>query len=597
MTISKMSKLKKRACIGFQLILFGILTAHFVPVNAFAVSTHDLFDYWVNLYGSISRQANPLFDHELLAKAQPDECFYSIGDPRNQYLARTCNDGTWKVNQTLIWGLTKSDRKLWFGILSNSRCTTGGDPILGKTPFQFDSYVCEFGEGPWCPPIPVAYGDWRPPSVYAYDLDKGKVVKHDLLVPGTKRGLPFIHGIRGAGSLDGIVFLGGGSGIPGTPVESVTLLAYNSGTEEFLGWHKLKDSTGKSYFNIRKWLTFNGHLYVCVWKENGGHILRWLGDPKAIRSGDLTTLWKFEEVGHLDSNPANITVYEGNRLAVATRPVGTRYKYRGGNLWLSPEFDNHLTASDADNWQKIWSTADYDPDFVTAMVTGVGDLRYFDGYLWWGTQHIPGVAWFYHQEIYSNILDNYPDDDQKTAAFYGTWRPTIVFRGRNLGTPSQEIDVVYGFKELPKFVIDAKSNEGHWEIVPNKMGGNEPLMGTGGFGNWYQFYTFTMEVHNNRLFVGTNEISMRFAEEDSPIPMPIAPDESLWGGELWRFTDADSPAIGETISGFGNYLNTSIRNMVSDDDTLYVGTGNPHNLLTDPNDDLPEGGWELIKLK
>jgi hypothetical protein len=165
-----------------------------------------------------------------------------------------------------------------------------------------------------------------------------------------------------------------------------------------------------------------------------------------------------------------------------------------------------------------------------------------------------------------------------------------------LGTPSQEIDVVYGFKELPKFVIDEKSNEGHWEIVPNKMGGNEPLMGTGGFGNWYQFYTFTMEVHNNQLFVGTNEISMRFAKEDSFIPMPIPPDESLWGGELWRFTDADSPAIGETISGFGNYSNASIRNMVSDD-ALYVGTGNPHNLLTDLNDDLPEGGWELIKLK
>ena len=28
---------------------------------------------------------------------------------------------------------------------------------------------------------------------------------------------------------------------------------------------------------------------------------------------------------------------------------------------------------------------------------------------------------------------------------------------------------------------------------------------------------------------------------------------------------------------------------------LYLGTANPMNLLTDPNDGLPEGGWELIR--
>ena len=41
---------------------------------------------------------------------------------------------------------------------------------------------------------------------------------------------------------------------------SVTLLAYESDTEKLLGWHKLKDSTGESYFNARKWLTYKGNL-------------------------------------------------------------------------------------------------------------------------------------------------------------------------------------------------------------------------------------------------------------------------------------------------------------------------------------------------
>ena len=32
------------------------------------------------------------------------------------------------------------------------------------------------------------------------------------------------------------------------------------------------------------------------------------------------------------------------------------------------------------------------------------------------------------------------------------------------------------------------------------------------------------------------------------------------------------------------------------DDALYLGMANPMNLLTDPLDDKPEGGWELLRL-
>lgn len=49
-------------------------------------------------------------------------------------------------------------------------------------------------------------------------------------------------------------------------------------------------------------------------------------------------------------------------------------------------------------------------------------------------------------------------------------------------------------------------------------------------------------------------------------------------------------------SGLGNYLNYGIRNMVADGSTLYLGMANPMNLRTDPDDDVPEGGWELIRL-
>jgi hypothetical protein len=70
-------------------------------------------------------------------------------------------------------------------------------------------------------------------------------------------GIPLIHGLRGAGALNGIVFLAGLSGLC-EQTSTVILFAFNSETEEFLGWHKLKDSAGIDYKNTRKWLAFNG---------------------------------------------------------------------------------------------------------------------------------------------------------------------------------------------------------------------------------------------------------------------------------------------------------------------------------------------------
>jgi hypothetical protein len=39
-----------------------------------------------------------------------------------------------------------------------------------------------------------------------------------------------------------------------------------------------------------------------------------------------------------------------------------------------------------------------------------------------------------------------------------------------------------------------------------------------------------------------------------------------------------------------------VRNVIPDD-SLYLGMANPMNLMTDSNDDLPDGGWELICLE
>jgi hypothetical protein len=53
--------------------------------------------------------------------------------------------------------------------------------------------------------------------------------------------------------------------------------------------------------------------------------------------------------------------------------------------------------------------------------------------------------------------------------------------------------------------------------------------------------------------------------------------------------------VAESLNGVDNPSSYGVRTMIADD-ALYLGMANPMNLLTDPADDRPEGGWELLRL-
>uniref|UniRef100_A0A832A4P1 Uncharacterized protein n=1 Tax=Desulfacinum infernum TaxID=35837 RepID=A0A832A4P1_9BACT len=554
----------------------------------------DLYHFWIQAFDSCVRVLSPTLNKALLLKAPIDECFYGVGNPLNQYLATSCPNGRWKRNGGQVWALAKWGDKVWVGTRENAICTTMGFSGVME-PIRTDYAVCEFGQSAFVPPLPDYLGDWRPPSIYVYDVQTGQSRRVAFLTPGSLGGIPLIQGLRGAGAVNGIVFM---AGLAGTDSQnaSLVLFAYNSDTEEFLGWRALNGPDGTRYKNTRKWLTFKGHLYGSAWVEGGGRIIRWLGDAEAIKKGDVRTLWNFEEVGYLDQAPANMTVYDGKRLAVGTRPKDTNRVLRGGQIWLSPEFQDHLTAQDAFQWKVVWSAAAYEPDTVTAAATAVGDLAFFDGYLWWGTEMQVEQAWGIHKEVYGRLLPGYPSTDQDIAALLGTWRPTSVFRGRHMESENYQVDLLYGFSLLPRFEVNQETGQGRWTLAPNRMGA-KPLYGPGGFCNWYQVQTYSMAVFGNRLYVGTSEYSQRMASgflslPDFPKPTP---SPELWGADLWRFDSAEAGAVAESLGGIGNYLNAAVRNLLADD-ALYVGTGNTSNLATDPRDDVPEGGWELIRL-
>ena len=585
---------------------------------------------------------------ELLAKASPDECFTDVGQPYPK--GPPCNDGVPKVNQAYVWGMTKCGPNIVFGTAPNVHCLVMGGYLGSTGPTLTNSYVCEFGESLFSPPLPPEIGDWRPPDMFVYNTETKMLTE---LTPQLDPRVGVTMGIRSAGSFGNVAFLAGPSLIP---YGTINVFAYNCETGDYLG------SKNLPYPNIRKWLVAKGALYTAA----GTKVLRWVGN--------INNPFQFVEVGDLIGSGAELTYNpDDDRIYISTWPS------MGGELagdddddanlnsppptmpfaglWMSPPLGpDGLNSPDAPGWIKVWSVLEYEPDFVTAATYGGGALAYYDGYIYWGTMHVPFLATLAHFNVYGD--PNNPVDLIKTA--FGSHRAISIFRGRNFSAmpttvdvdsatsiSGREVNLLYGEFLLPTYIPgekpspgDAVANgpaeEGHWEFLPNHMFAH-PLYGPSGFGNFFNNYTWTMAVHNDELFVGTmdwsylafgdladiiediicNDMNVNsdeiaslnvldnseglmetFLEEttnltlDGKIPNLPLPK---FGADLYRFNSSTSPALPVHLRGVGNYTNYGIRTMIADDG-LYLGTANPMNLLTDLTDDKPEGGWELREL-
>ncbi|MDA2920689.1 hypothetical protein MYX76_14560, partial [Desulfobacterota bacterium AH_259_B03_O07] len=138
---------------------------------------------------------------EILAFAEPDECFCGIGaednGPITDSAAGDCSDLTPeppfsrcipKTTYSYVWSLTKIGRYLWFGSVANAACLIGGgsstftftgelpEPTLdGDPPSEFEPgdrlrHVCEYGESRVASTKPsIVFGDHRTPRIYYYD--------------------------------------------------------------------------------------------------------------------------------------------------------------------------------------------------------------------------------------------------------------------------------------------------------------------------------------------------------------------------------------------------------------------------------------------
>ncbi|BCJ68030.1 hypothetical protein [Polymorphospora rubra] len=557
---------------------------------------------------------------ELLAKAQVDECFDGIGMAYPP--GPPCASGQAKVNQSYLWGITRAGKDLWFGTGANVNCLTSGRNLRNTTPNLNEDWVCEYGESQIAkrnPTLPPTLGDHRPPRIYTYDTRAERLTEKTGLIREASTDdanrLTTTAGIRAAGTHRGVAFVGG----PALG-ESINLFAFDTDTGGFLGSVNLP-----AYGNIRHFVVADGELYAGVGVGanggNRGHVLRW--------TGSKTDPFRFAVVADLPAQAADLTVHAG-RIFVTTWPGDSDDTLSApapavedptpgfAAVWMSPLLfvgDPGLTTADAGSWQQVWNVSSYEPDPVVARAYALGGLASYGGYLFWGTMHVPLKATTVH-------LAAYPPKNEAgvRATVQNTQRAISVFQGRNLGTPWQNVELLYGAVELPAFDPAANGGTGAWRAAST---GYTPKHGTSGMGNPYNNYTWKMVVAGGKLFVGTMDwsyISKELGQQTAarldlpgataatlaaapalgatpgvsaaPPPRP----DPVYGADLFAFLGPNRPAEVVNNTGLGNYLNYGVRNMVSDGSTVYLGMANPMNLRTDPDDDVPEGGWELLKI-
>jgi hypothetical protein len=138
-----------------------------------AYSQTKLQKYWIDNYGTFNPPSTSTYGWSTVAKAQPDECFFGVGDQDNlgsfkaNYPAGLstgydpCSfgerNGRPKVNQAYVWGLTKHGKNLWFGTVANTLCLVM-EGMGATAPLQENTLVCEGGSK-----------DVRPPRIFMYD--------------------------------------------------------------------------------------------------------------------------------------------------------------------------------------------------------------------------------------------------------------------------------------------------------------------------------------------------------------------------------------------------------------------------------------------
>ena len=557
---------------------------------------------------------------EMLTRAWPDEFFYGLGDPRNQYVRGGISpadpaDPNWpegatpKVNQSYVWGLTKFGNNLFFGTHANGHLAFGNE-LLGSAMQSgvTDLTAAEYGLGVYGQKngLPEAYGDWRPPLLARYDITNNQVYDLTERLPLYAKNLLYMaQGFRCAGILgrsvagEETVVL---AGPPIDPLRGLLMFTFNARTGEFISAMEVA-----GYNNIRRFAEYGNDLYAGVEGVAGiGAVIRVSPRKRLL---PVTFPAYITEVGKLDLPGCDIAIHEG-RIFVCTWPwIGSpddinmltfvRRLLTPMGIWMSPRIPRRgLTPLHGKRWQKVWSISHYEPDMLVALTCGGGAMQSYGGWLYFGTMQPPAISTLIHFKLYGEPAT----DLEKAQVVANTSRGTTLFRMRKFRSgpirplkdrPLCEVELLYGQETMN--VYDGKTQR--W-VTTNNLMNKAPLMGATGFGNFQNIYTWSMNVYQGQLYLGTAKMGGVKIPSLAELLDPDVFFSRTYGGELYRLDAPGAPSFTPiTVNGFDNPLNIGFRTLVSDKDGLFIGTANIYNLMGNQFDEYPDGGWEIWRLR
>jgi hypothetical protein len=583
------------------------------------------------------------YQAELLARAQPDEYYYGVGSNANTYVAEGIDLGACflsnglpkpKINESYIWGMARAGRKLYIGTVANGNAlAAAGYGSLGgmAMPASADfGLVQEFGASYYgqTQGIAAPFGDWRPPRICRYDLDEHTFeTLNQTLPPDALAILMQLEGLRAAGAVPpsprnprGLVVLAGPR--IQADVGGVGFFFFDGTSGDFLG-----ATLRPEFSNIRRMVACNDDLYAAVQNtgpDGFGSVIRIVNTRRSPRfPADI------EIVGNLDQGGADIAAHDG-RLFVTTWPgyleggqlniqEPLQFIQRAAGLWMSPPVPRTgLTPVHRGAWTKVWHVNLYDPDPLMAATYAGGALASFDGWLYFGTMHGEMTQALPYKMMHNLPESRPPDGAAPGSPAFTDWlanrspgavyprifRYSSIFRARNfrtlralLGVPVEaggEFELLYGYHTVQAWNPTSLA----WETRTNVLN-QTPLMGPAGLGSESR-YVWSMAVFDQRLYVGTLGpllIAHGTLGEEALYRTALADPTAKRGAALLMLPSSRAGTfLPVSESGLGNPCNYGIRTLVPTDEALYVGTANAYNLMADPDDDLPDGGWELLKL-
>lgn len=522
-----------------------------------------------------------------------NDAYYPTGMPTDLQQKALRAGGKLKRSGTYAWSLVEQNGKIYFGTNTNYLCSAWSsisEGVLKKFPNAFDEnllqnilntdcWVCELKERQFYGQTFV--NDIMPPRTYVYNPKTG-IVK-DITPEGDVESAQ-TEGFRSAGAKDGVVLFAGPDRAFGS-----TVFAYDAETDEFLGsGHFSKGVITNApdlwISNVRRWQVIGDALYVggtvsvpgeVSGASDKGALLRWVGNKKDPL--------KFELVGYSTGSIAEICEHDGRIY---------------GGTWTTPSTvirsqklpEGGFTKDKMAEFETVWSLDEYDPEYRTTSQSIAGFVSY-KGKLYWGMFGLPYFTIFSAPSIYQAKTDV-----QKLNAILGSYRVSPLFCATDFANGKGDWELLFGEDRLPTY----NWSGGNWYMKPT---GKTPKWGNSGCNNLYGNYIWAAKEYNDRLYLGT----MDFSDLIDPVYNNLLKSGNQLalralhylldqqdrnhedGFEMLCIDNHNSPKW-VTSNGFGNKYAYGIRNFLSYDGHLYVGTANPFTLAE-------TGGFQILDVQ